>query len=310
MRRIEVTFTPIMELLDEGLRIYRRSFSRFMLLAGLAALPIAAAVSTLFLVAEDLNTDLSLLLFLGAGLLTLPVSLYVMGALSRAAVQAAAGRPVRLRQALAIGPLRTLGMGCYGTLFLIVSSTLVSIVSSICFCGLYLVIVAGTIAFSAAMDLGAFGGAAASLAFGVAILALFLTYIAGLVVNGAVYGSTIYAMQPFVQDELGMSAAVQRSLDLVGYRFGNNLLAFLSASLVFGATALAATLAVGLLLPLPVLFLLGAESAVAQAIAASAWIAAVAAAAPLLPIWMALLYQRRQAAREGEALAEQIAALD
>lgn len=310
MRRIEITFAPIMELLDEGLRIYRRSFSRFMLLAGLAALPMTLAVSMLFLVVADLSPDLSFLLFMGAGLLTLPISLYVMGALSRAAVQAAAGQPVRLRQALAIGPLRALGMGCYGTLFLVVSSTIVSIVSTICFCGLYMLIVVGTIAFSSALDMGTLGGAAASLALSVAVFALILTYIAGLVVNGAVYGSAIYAMQPFVQDELSMSAAVQRSFDLVGYRFGHNLLAFLSASLVFGATALAATLAIGLLLPLPALFLLGTESAVAQAISASAWIVAVAAATPLLPIWMALLYQRRRAAREGEALAAQIAALE
>jgi hypothetical protein len=298
-----------MELLDEGLRLYRRSFSRFVLLAGLAALPISVAVIALFLAADALQPDLSVSLFLFASVFALPVSLYVMGALSRAAVLAAAGKPVRLRQALAIRPGRALGMGCYGSLFLMVASTLVSVLSTVCFCGLYLMIMAGTVAFASVSGGGTLGGAAAGMAFSIALIALIILYIAGLVVNGAVYGSAIYAMQPFVQDDLAFGAAVQRSVDLVGYRFGHNLLSFLSASLVFGATALAATLAIGLLLPLPALFLLGAESPVAQALTATAWIAAIAAATPLLPIWMALLYQRRRAAREGEALAAQLAAL-
>jgi hypothetical protein len=298
-----------MELLDEGLRIYRRSFSRFVLLAGLAALPIAVAVIALFLAAEELQADLSVSLFFFGSFVALPVSFYVMGALSRAAVLAATGAPVRLRHALAIRPTRALGMGCYGTIFMMVASAVVSVVSTVCFCGLYLVIMAGTLSFASVTGGGALGNAAAGLALSIAIIALIMLYIAGLVVNGAVYGSAIYAMQPFVQDDLRLSTTVQRSVDLVGYRFGNNLLAFLSASLVFGATALAATLAIGLLLPLPALFLLGAESPVTQAITATAWIAAMAAATPLLPIWMALLYQRRRAAREGELLDAQLAAL-
>lgn len=298
-----------MELLDEGLRLYRRGFSRFVLLAGLAALPSSVAVVALFLVADELQSDLSVSLFLIASVVALPVSLYVMGALSRAAVLAAAGEPVRLRQALTIRPLRALGMGCYGTLFLMVSSAVVSALSTVCFCGLYLMIMAGAVAFASVSGGGALGGAAAGMAFSIVLIALVILYIAGLVVNGAVYGSAIYAMQPFVQDDLAFGAAVQRSVDLVGYRFGHNLLSFLSASLVFGATALAATLAIGLLLPLPALFLLGTESPVARAITAAAWIAAMAAATPLLPIWMALLYQRRRAAREGETLAAQLAAL-
>ncbi|HMQ31850.1 MAG TPA: hypothetical protein PKD53_14070, partial [Chloroflexaceae bacterium] len=279
-------------------------------LAMVAALPLGVAAAAFFLAFEWLETGAGALLavFVAGG--GLPLTLYVMGAISRAAGMAAAGQPVALRRALAIGPLRVAGMGCYGTLFLLVAGAAVSVLSTVCFCVAYLVVGGGIFAVTAALSTGgAIGEAATALAIAVSVLAILAVYAATLVVNGAVYGSAVYAMQPFVQDELPMGAAVRRSLDLVGYRLGANLLAFLSASLVFGAAALAATLAIGLLAPLPALFLLGAESPVARAITAAAWVLGVAAASPLLPIWMALLYKRRRAAREGEELAAGIAAL-
>lgn len=301
---------PIAELLDDGARLYRRGFTRFLLLAMIAALPLGLVAAAVFLAFDWLTSGPGVAVAMAALVAGLPLSLYSMGALSRAATMAAAGRPVDLRRALAIGPLRVAGMGCYGTVFMLVASTAVSVVSSACICVAYLFVGAGMVAFATTFSAGgALGEAAAALAVAVSVVAFLAIYAASLVVNGAVYGSAVYALQPFVQDELPLGASMRRSLDLVGYRLGHNLLAFLCASLVFGAAALAATLAIGLLAPLPALFLLGAESAVARAIAAAAWVVGVAAAAPLLPIWMALLYQRRRAAREGEELAEQIAAM-
>jgi hypothetical protein len=304
------SFAPILDLLDEGLRLYRGSFTRMLLLAMGAALPLGAITAAAFLASDWMTGGGVLLLLLLAAAVGLPLTLYSMGALSRAATMAAAGDTVSVRRALAIPPLRVVGMGCFGTVFLVAASTAVSMVSSVCFCVLYAMIGAGMFAFAAAFSsAGAMGQAAAVLAIAVSVVAILLLYAAALVINGAVYGSAVYALQPFVQEDLPMGATVQRSLDLVGYRLGHNLLAFLSTSMVFGAAALAATLAIGVLAPLPALFLLGPESAVARAITAAAWIAGVAAAAPLLPIWMALLYQRRRAARDGEELAEQIRGL-
>ncbi|PDW02034.1 hypothetical protein CJ255_15985 [Candidatus Viridilinea mediisalina] len=307
MQRMQTTFGPIMEVLDEGLGIYRRNFTRFMLLAGLAALPVVLVVIIFFVVTEDMSFDAVFLLFFAVTSVMIPVSFYIMGALSRASLLAAAGEPVSLRRVLAIPLLRVVGMGCYGTMFLIVASMVASAFSMIGFCILYFFVIVGVFAFASVANVGFLGGAAATLAFGLALLAIIMSYIASLVINGAVYGSTIYALQPFIHEELNFTAALQRSFDLVGYRFGGNLLAFLSASLVFGATALAATLAIGVFGPLPLLFLLGSESQIAQAVAATAWIIAIAAAAPLLPIWMTLLYQRRRAIREGEELEATIA---
>lgn len=297
------TFTPIMELLDEGVSLYRRGFTRLLLLAMIAAAPVGLVAAALFLAADWLESGLGALLLLASLVGGLPLSLYVMGALSRAASMAADGEPVSVRRALAIGPLRVAGMGCYGTIFMMAASIAVSTLSTGCICIGYLLVGVSSVAFAATFEAGgALGGAAAALAIAVSVIAFLGLYAASLVLNGAVYGSAVYAMQPFVQERARFGATVQRSLDMLGYRLGQNLLTFICASLVFGAAALAATLAIGLLAPLPALFLLGPESPVARAIAAAAWVIGVAAAAPLLPIWMALLFRRRRAERDGEEL--------
>lgn len=304
---MRATLGPILDLLDDGLRLYRRAFAPLLLLASIVGLPLGVAVAALFIADDWLAQGPGALL---AGLLLvggLPLSLYVMGALSRAALMAAAGEPVALGRALAIGPLRMLGMGCYGTLFLVAAGAVVSTATSLFFCAAYAFLGVTIVGLaSAASGAGAVGGAAVGLLIVVAAVALLLVYLGALVVNGAVYGGTIYALQPFVQDQLPLGAALRRSFDLLFARLGANLLAFSCASLVFTAASLAVTLAVGLLAPLPALFLLGPESPAAQAISAAAWVAGLTAAAPLLPVWMALLYRQRRAARHGEALAARL----
>ncbi|MFV9502941.1 MAG: hypothetical protein AB4911_00095 [Oscillochloridaceae bacterium umkhey_bin13] len=297
--------TSILDLLDRGLRLYRRGFVGLMLLTMAAALPLGFALALLFFAFEQVSTTLALLALFGAFALGMPLSLYAMGALSRGALMLAAGEPLRLRQALALGPLRVVGMGCYGTMFSLVAGTLVSALSGFIFCVFYLFLGAGIVAIA---SLGSLGGAAGEAVFSVlgslVIFGFIMLYAATLVVNGAVYGSVVFAMQPFVHEELGFGGAIQRSLDLVGFRFGHNLLVFLCTSLVFGTAALAATIALGILVPGPILFLLGPESPVARAVAGLAWVLGIAAAVPLLPIWMALLYHERRAIREGDDLVQ------
>ncbi len=311
MRHFQQHFAPILDLLDEGLRLYRRGLASFLLLTALAALPIGLGAIALVFAISQLSELLSTLLILGLSLFSLPLSLYVMGALSRAATMVAADEPVQLRRALAIPPLRLLGMGCYGTVFLFVASMAIGAVTSICFCGFYMLIIFGVFALG---SLGTINGAAGevvfSIAFVVGMLALIGIYLLSLITNAAVYGSTIYALQPFVQEDLTTGAAARHSLDMVSYRIGANLQVFFSASLVFGAATVAVTLALGVLLPLPALFLLGAESTLARAITAGAWVGGLATGVPLLPIWMALLYRRRHAERYGEALDRRITTLE
>jgi hypothetical protein len=307
---MQTTLEPILELLDEGLRLYRRSFAPLLVLASLLALPLGLAAAALVISADWLASGFGGLVATLALVAGLPLSLYVMGALSRAALMAADGGPVRLRAALAIGPLRVAGMGCYGTLFSIAASVAVSAVTTACVCGAYL---AAAAIIGAAMAFGTASNPAATAMTGflavVGVLVFFAIYAASLVLNGAIYSSVIYALQPFVHERARLGATIGRSFELLGFRLGQNLLAFLGASLVFGAGAIAATLAIGVLAPLPALFLLGAESLVARAITAAAWVCGVSAAIPLLPIWMALLYRRRAAARQGADLEAQLDAL-
>lgn len=307
---LRMALEPVLDLLDEGLHLYRRAFAPMLILASLAALPPGALFASLFIASDWLATPPGAALLLLAFLLGLPLALYVMGAVSRAAVMAANGETVTLRRALALGPLRVLGMGCYGTIFLLVAASVVSIISSACFCIIYVFGIAGVAVFASASTFGGTAGEVASVAGIVAIVVgVILLYAATLALNGAAYSSAIFALQPFVHEPLPMGQAIKRSLDLTFYRLGQNILAFLCASLVFGAIALAATLAIGVLAPLPIFFLLGAESLAARAITAAVWIGAVSVALPLLPIWMALLYRRRLAAWRGDDLRVRLAAL-
>jgi hypothetical protein len=304
------TFDPILDMLDEGLRLYRRAFTPLLILAAGAALPIGLVLVALVLAADWLSSGVGALLLSAVLFAGLPLSLYVMGALSRAALMAADGEPVRLRRALAIRPLRVLGMGCYGTIFSFAASIAVSAVSTACMCIAYAFAIA---VVGVAVSVGSLGGGPGSTAAGffiaMAAIAFLAIYAAGLVLNGAIYGSVVYVLQPLCHEQVRIGEAIGRSLDLLTFRLGQNLLFFLLASLVFGAAALAATLAIGVLAPLPALFLLGAESAAARAITAAAWVCGVSAAVPLLPIWMALLYRRRVAARDGTDLANRVALL-
>ncbi len=309
-RPLRVALESVLDLLDDGLHLYRRTFARMLVLASLLNLPVGALVATALIAGDWLATTPGIALLLLAAVLGLPLGLYIMAAVSRATLMVADGETVTLRGALALGPLRLLGMGCYGTVFLLVAASAVSVVSSVCFCAVYIFGLLGIAAFSSA---GVVGGTLGEVVSATGIIAVVigvvLIYAATLVLNGAAYSSAIFALQPFAHKHLPMGQAVRHSLDLTFYRFGQNLLTFVCASLVFGAIALAATLAIGVLVPLPVIFLLGAESSAARAITAAVWVGGITVAIPLLPIWMALLYRRRLAAWQGAELRARLAAL-
>lgn len=303
------TLQPILDLLDDGLRLYRREFPRLALIAAIGTVPGLIVAILIISRPELLGTTQGILAFYGISLLAMPLSIYLMGAISRAAMASLEGRPVVLREALAIRPLRLVGMGCYGGVFLAVINMAISILGVFCFCPLYaLVGIAAAGVFEAFNGGGAVGTAMTGLLMTILVAVFTLFYGMSLVLSGATYGSLIFSLQPFVQGKLRMSEAIRRSIDMTFYRFGTNLLVYLCASLIFGTLALSVTLAVGTLVPLPLLFLIGAESHIAQGLGAAAFIAGLTLALPPLPIWMALLYRRRLAEREGADLAERVAA--
>ncbi|MEI7645362.1 MAG: hypothetical protein WCJ55_13895 [Chloroflexales bacterium] len=303
------TLQPTLDLLDDGLRLYRREFPRFALIVALGAVPAIILAMLIIRRPNMLGSGGGILALLLSALISLPLGVYLMGAISRATATALRGEPVALRAALAIGPLRLIGMGCYGGVFLFVANMAVSILSMVCFCPLSMAMggamggIAGTTSGS-----GTASAALAGMLNVIAAVTFVLLYGFSLVLSGATYSSLIFSLQPFVQGNLRLGAAIQRSLDMTFYRFGANLLVYLCASLIFGVLAIGSTLAIGVLVPLPLFFLLGAESSIAQGISAAAMLVGLTLALPPLPIWMALLYLRRSAERDGDDLAVRIAA--
>jgi hypothetical protein len=294
------TLQPVLDMLDEGLRLYRRGFTVFVLLTAIWIVPVAIG-SGLF-IAIDQSWGMLLTL-----LLALPLGIYIMGGLSQATLAVQQHRVPTLREALRIAPLRLLGMGCYTTLFALVSTVAVFVAIGMCFCGGFaLLMFFGSAAI--AMESTGSAGMAFSVVLGFIIILLFvLLYVLGLVLVGAIYSSVVYSLQPFVQQRAPFGDTVERSLRLLGYRPGSNMLTFLLTSAIFGATALAITTTMGTFLPLPLLLLLGEESPLAQGMSASAWLVGLIVVLPPVPIWMALLYQRNAMAREGYDLANRIA---
>jgi hypothetical protein len=302
MERWQRTLQPVLDTLDEGLRLYRRGFSTFVALSALWVVPLA--VLSGIAIALDMAGLVLLLL-----LVALPLAMYIIGALSRTTITLQHEHPVSLREALRIAPRRIVGMGCYGSIFFVVANIVVSVVLYGCFC-------------PASMGLAFFfGGAGAVLGDGSAIstglsvvlllaviVLTLLFYVLMLVFSGATYSSLVYALQPFVQQAATFNDSVQHSVNLLGYRVRHNLLAFLVTSSIFGAAGFSVTMAIGTLLPLPLLLLLGEDSTMAQGISTAAWLAGLVVVLPPVPIWMALFYQQNQAAREGADMAARIAA--
>jgi hypothetical protein len=102
-----------LDLLDEGFALYRRSFTSFVLV-GLAWLtPIAIATGLLIANAERLGPGWFIVIFLAGLILMLPLLIYLIGGLSRAANAAIEGRPINLHEALALHPGVVAKAGCF-----------------------------------------------------------------------------------------------------------------------------------------------------------------------------------------------------
>jgi hypothetical protein len=292
---------PILALLDEGLRLYRRNFVGFVLLTASWFVPVAIAAGTAVAaeswIDERYRPFAGVLLFGGGLLLFFPLLIYLVGGLSRAAAAAAEGRPVRFREAMAIHPLRATGMGCFTIVYAFVAQIVSSLLSMACICPLY---------FAGFMAL-AFVGAAASEssvgALGLIAIGIFLLgFYTSLMIIGATGSGLFYSLQPWVQESRSFGESLQRSLELIAFRFGRNLLVWCLAALLVAGAGLTVMATIGVLLPLPLLYMLGEDAPATQAAAVGAWLLGLMLELPPLPIWMALLYQRNRAAHDGADL--------
>jgi hypothetical protein len=296
---------PILALLDEGLRLYRRNFAGFVLLTASWFVPVSIATGTAVAAeswVDERYSGLAAVLFFGVGLLVFfPLLIYLIGGLSRAAAAAAEGQPVRFREAMAIHPLRATGMGCFTIVYAFVAQIVSSLISVACICPLYLVGFMGLAVVGAAADESSIG-ALALLAIGIFLLGFY----ASLMIIGATGSGLFYCLQPWVQESRSFGESLQRSLELITFRFGRNLLVWCLAALLIAAAGLTVMATIGMLLPLPLLYVLGEESPATRAATIGAWLIGLMLVLPPLPIWMALLYRQNQASFEGKELAAKI----
>ncbi len=305
---MRTTLQPILDLLDEGLRLYRREFARFAMITALGAIPMVLLGVAVVMIPWMLSSLAGILLFYGLLFLSFPFIVYLMSAMSRATLAGSRGEPIILREVLWVHPFRLIGMGCYGGFYLAVLNTVISMFSVVCICPAYAFIGVAVAGLGGLLETsGPLGSALGSLLFTVLTFIFILLYGFSLVMSGATFSSLIFSLQPFMHGNLRLMEAIRQSMDITFYRFGSNLLIYLCASLIFGTLALCVTLAIGVLIPMPLLFLFGSESVLAQVLSLAVVLFALTLALPPLPIWMALLFQRRMAEREGLDLAERIA---
>src|SRR5829696_4064351 len=292
---------PILALLDEGLRLYRRNFAGFVLLTASWFVPVAIVTGTAVAAeswVDERYSGLAIVLLFGGGVLVFfPLLIYLIGGLSRAAAAAADGRPVRFRAAMAIHPLRATGMGCFTIVYAFVAQIVSSLISMACICPLYMVGFLG-LAFVGAAASESGIGAVAILAIGIFLGGFY----ASLMIIGATGSGLFYCLQPWVQESRSFGASMQRSLELIAFRFGRNLMVWCLAALLIAAAGLTVMATIGILLPLPLLYVLGEEDPATRAATIGAWLIGRMLVLPPLPIWMALLYKRNSAAHDGTDL--------
>jgi hypothetical protein len=292
---------PILALFDQGIVLYRRNFAGFVLITASWFVPVAIAAGLITAAGAWLDTIWLLLLSLGALLVLFPLLIYLVGGLSRAAIAAAEGRPVRFREAMAIHPLRAAGMGCFTIVYTIAAQLASAFLSAICVCPLYLfgLMMVGLIAAATS--------GTSTLALGIVGLSIILIGLYGtMMIVGATGSGLFYSLQPWVQESRPFGESLQRSLDLLGYRFLRNMLVWCLAALLVAAVGLTVTATIGTIVPLPLGYALGEESPIVQAVSVGAWLVGFVVVLPPLPIWMALLYRSNQAAREGADLQSRV----
>jgi len=298
----------VLEMLDEGLRVYRRSFAGFVLvsLAVLAGIAMLAITFMAFVRSELGDSEL----WIGLGMLVVlllgyPLLVYAMAALSRAAEAALDGRPIALGQALRLHPLRGCGMLVFNALFAVLSAVIVGIIGSSVSCPItYASLMAGALLSTATASNSMLGAVMPLLtAIGVASWLLSVGFF------GAWLMCVVYALQAWVLERRSWGASAGRAFEVVTARFGHTLLLFLGAGLLFGTLSLTYLGSLlGMVALLAELTPLDVPELLRDGIVVALVVGSLALLLPPLAIWNVLFFRRVSADRDGGALERRIAA--
>ena len=289
----------VLRLLDDGLRLYRRNLASFLLIGAVILVPMAGlGILLAALVRTELGQGWAIVGSLALALIQYPILMYACLALSRAAGDALAGRPIKLGAVLRLRPIRAMGMGCYGILLAIVSGLFSSVLVISVACPLIYAMLFGA-GFLGSLGGSSILGAAGSL-FGVVVGLIVLST---LLLTSATFATLAYAVQAFALEDRPVGNAISRSIDLLLFRFGRNLLMFVGAGAIIGTLliAYAGTILAG---GAGILRRLDVEPSpiVAQALSSAATTATWVLLLPPLPIWMAMLHRALAEERDGTEL--------
>ena len=289
----------VLRLLDDGLRLYRRNLASFLLIGAVILVPMAGlGILLAALVRTELGQGWAIVGSLALALIQYPLLMYACLALSRAAGDALAGRPIKLGAVLRLRPIRAAGMGCYGILLAIVSGLFSSVLVISVACPLIYAMLFGA-GFLGSLGGSSILGAAGSL-FGVVVGLIVLST---LLLTSATFATLAYAVQAFALEDRPVGSAISRSIDLLLFRFGRNLLMFVGAGAIIGTLliAYAGTILAG---GAGILRLLDIEPSpiVAQALSSVVTTATWVLLLPPLPIWMAMLHRALAEERDGTEL--------
>jgi len=294
------TLSFMVDVLDDGLRLYRRHFGRFVLLAATAFAPLALVALVVVWLGHAGTAEWVWALIAAWPLASLLLGVYWIGSLSRATVTALAGQPIDLRMALAIAPARAL------------RGSMWAVLRGLRALAYYLVVAVaalaawGALLFVIRVCLGVALGMAGAPRLLVDALSQWLLLLGGLgmlvIIAGMPLANIAFGLQPWFQDEQLPVAARKRGAEV--WRDGDEDGMYFVAALAVLCLGVVMALSLIVLLALPVWH----RSAPFVARGTAGALAATLLVLPLVPIWMALLYRKLSADADGGELGSRIAA--
>ena len=296
----------VLQVLDDGLRLYRRNLPGFLLVSTAVLVVIALLVLLCTtIVRTQLGTGVgwTLMLIFLLLLVLYPLTLYTFAALSRAADAALNDRPITLAAALRIGPARGCGMIIFNLLFGFIASVFAGIMSVVVSCPMFYFSLLGGALLSTVSNIV---GASAGVFIGVISQ---ISTLWSLISFGGWLASIVYALQAFALEQRPWGSAAGRSVDLLTARFGRSLLMFMGAGAIFGTLSLSfiGTLIATLLLIQDRLNLTIPPFA-SDAVTIALVVGTLVVLLPPLSIWMAMFHRQVALEQDGDELARRVAA--
>ncbi len=294
----------VLEVLDDGLRLYRRHLASFTSVAT-AVLIVVALLATSFMafVRAELGEGWSMLAFAIVLLSGYPLVLYTFAALSRATASALDGQPITVPGSLRLNPMRGCGMVLFNVLFATITSICSSIFSIVIICPMMYISLLSSGLFA---SFGDDNTTIAGVAFGLIFSQIGTLW--SIIMAGAWVASVVYALQAFVLEQRSWTGTAGRAFDLVFTHFGRSLLMFSGAGAIFG------TLIVSYLGSLLVLigtlesrFGLTLPPLAGDIVTIVLTVGSLVVLLPPLAIWMAIYHRRMARERDGHEIVQRVA---